>query len=365
MTYSTILETDVLEIPRYLPIRNFQQEGSKFILDLGAGLTFFRISLNSDALKAISHFFQPNTPKEIALKSNLSLDSVLDLCRRCIQQKILIKHTQVPEKFHRYDRNLLYYSLNSLNAVDAQTELSQRSVALIGMGGIGNWVSLNLIGLGFKKLRLIDGDIIEKSNLCRQILFSENHVGEKKVKIAQQELEARNSTTQIERIEEAVCEDNIESLIEGVDFVVLSADSPVHLIQKWVNQVCVKKKIPFFTVGYSDGWGVIGPLVVPGKTTCLACSNFYESDHILLNNKIKENEFLSQLFRRYQAPSFTCLNSYVSSIAAFEIVKYFLNFGSCITFGTRIYINSQDFKFESRKYDINSNCKICAKGKNI
>ena len=47
------------------------------------------------------------------------------------------------------------------------------------MGGIGNWLSLNLIGLGLKKLRLIDPDLIEQSNLCRQILFSESDIGKK------------------------------------------------------------------------------------------------------------------------------------------------------------------------------------------
>lgn len=360
MTDTELKDVDILEFPRYLPVRNFRQEQSHYILEVGAGLKFYRLSLDSKALKTLSYFFNPHSPKEVSLKSGIPLDSVLQLCNQCTKLELLIKHVEVPEKFKRYDRNLLYYSLNSLNSVEAQAKLSTLSVALIGMGGIGNWVSLNLIGLGLKKLRLIDGDHIEKSNLCRQVLFSEANVGAKKVKIAQKELQARNSSTQVEEFEEAIKEENIESLIDGMDFVVLSADSPVHLIQKWVNQACVKKGIPFFTVGYSDGWGVIGPLVVPGKTTCLACSNFFESNNVFLQEANQDNIFLKELYRRYQAPSFTCLNSYVSSIAAYEIVKYFLDFGSCISLGTRIYVNSKDFQFEKKAYNLNPNCRVCA-----
>jgi molybdopterin/thiamine biosynthesis adenylyltransferase len=346
-------------LPRYLPLRNFKKELSKLILDLGAGPNFFRIALGEEALDILAEFCSPHTPLAVSEKLNIPLQRVSNLCNECFRSRLLIEYVPVPEEYRRYDRNLLYYSLNQLEFVEAQKKLSSLSIGLIGMGGIGNWVSLNLIGLGVKKLRLIDGDNIEKSNLCRQILFTEENVNLKKVEVAKAALEARNSCTEVEAINEAVTESNINSLVQGMDFIVLSADSPVHLIQKWTNYACVTNGVPFFTVGYSDHWGVIGPLISPKMPLCLACNHFYESGHPFLQKNLGKSPSLERIFRHYQAPSFTCLNSYVSSIAAYEIVKYFLNFGKILSLGTRLFIDSNDFTLVKKEIAPNPECKVC------
>lgn len=351
-------EDELLQIPRYLPLRNYQAIESSYKIDLGAGLSYFSITLGEEAFQLLLHFVEPSTPRQAALQLNFPIEQVLDVCAELVKGKILKKSVSTPEKFKRYDRHLLYYSLNSLDSILAQTKLSQCSVALIGMGGIGNWVSLNLIGLGLKKLRLIDPDIIEKTNLTRQLLFGEKDIGLKKVDVAEKILKEKNSETEIEKIDLSVTESNIETFVQDMDFVVLSADSPVHFIQKWVNQACVRKKIPFFNVGYSDGLGVIGPLVVPGKTACMACDGFFKTNHYLLDFGSK-SEKLDKLFKRYQAPSFGCLNSLVSSMAAYEIVKYFTLMGDCLSLNRRIYVNPITFSLEKRVYTKIESCEVC------
>lgn len=360
---SLVLDSDVLQIPRYLLFRGCSKIDSRYILNLGANVSYFQLNLGAEAFKIYLNFIHPKTPYQVATESNIPLEDVVCACQIFFSQKLLCKYQPSPAELKRYDRNLLYYSLNGIEPIHAQKQLSQIVISLIGMGGIGNWVSLNLIGLGLKKLKLVDHDIVEQSNLCRQILFSESHIGKKKVQVAKEILESKNSSTVIEAVDTEVSEDNIEKFIQGADFVVLSADSPPYLIQKWVNNACIHQNIPFFNVGYSDGTGIIGPLVVPHKTACLACDNFLENASNLRNDQFIENLQidLSPLIRHYQAPSFTCLNSLVSCIAVYEIVKYFLNFGQCETIGHRLFIDPLNLKIDKKKYELNHACKICQK----
>jgi molybdopterin-synthase adenylyltransferase len=358
---SLVLDSDVLQIPRYLLFRGCSKANSQYILNLGANVSYFQLKLGPEAFKIYLNFVDPKTPHQVAAESDISLQDVISACQIFFNQKLLYKYKPAPKEFNRYDRNLLYYSLNGIEPTHAQKQLSQIEISLIGMGGIGNWMSLNLIGLGLKKLKLVDHDFIEQSNLCRQVLFSESDVGRKKVQIAKEILECKNSSTVIEAVDTEVSEDNIEKLVQGSDFVVLSADSPPYLIQKWVNQACIRQNIPFFNVGYSEGTGIIGPLVVPHQTACLACDHFLENSLTSRSSQFIEDLQidLTRLIRHYQAPSFTCLNSLVSCIAAYEIVKYFLNFGQCETIGQRLLIDPLNLEINKRKYDLNRGCKTC------
>lgn len=358
-----IQETEFFQVPRYLLFRKYSEKDMKHILDLGAGFSYYRLNLGLQAFTLFCSFIQPSSPKEVAQKLGLPIKDVLSACSLFLKEKVLCRYQTIPEKFKRYDRNLLYYRLNSVNPLRAQEILSKITIVLIGVGGIGNWVSLNLIGLGLKKLRLVDADLIEKSNLCRQVLFSEADIGKKKVDVAKQVLEGKNSSVLLETVDAHVTEENVEELIRGADFVVLSADSPPYFIQKWVNRACVRNNIPFFNVGYADGLGIVGPLVAPPITACLACDNFLERNKptVFIDKNIKDqtkNNLLA-LLQNYQAPSFTCLNSLVSCIASYEIVKYFLDFGQCDTNGYRLFIDPLEIKVDKKKYEINENCKIC------
>lgn len=74
---------------------------------------------------------------------------------------------------NRYSRNHLHYQSYGMNPASVQYTLSQKVVIILGCGGIGNHVSAILASSGVGKLILVDNDVIEITNLTRQILFTE------------------------------------------------------------------------------------------------------------------------------------------------------------------------------------------------
>ena len=90
--------------------------------------------------------------------------------------------------------------------------LSKIKIGIVGIGGIGCPLSQYLVSSGVKELLLVDGDIIEKSNLNRQILFNLNDIGQKKVEVAKHKLKLINTECKIDIIDVNVSSSNLNSL---------------------------------------------------------------------------------------------------------------------------------------------------------
>jgi hypothetical protein len=195
-------------------------------LGLGARVPFKRLQLDKSSFEIFKKFLFPTTISSIKEEVGQSGLEVEKFCNHLLKEGLLIPYQVIPESYNRFDRHLEYYSLNGLDPIKVQDSLKNKSITLLGMGGIGNWIALNFVGLGIKKIRLIDPDIIEESNLTRQMLFSEKDVGQFKVDIAEQRLKERNGDLIVESFKENLTENNISELIAGTDFVVLSADKP-------------------------------------------------------------------------------------------------------------------------------------------
>lgn len=346
----------LLTIPNYLPLRDYQVQGKYKILDLGAGKHYKRLQLDEKSFKVLKYFLLPNTPKTVAKEANLPLEDVLKFCNSLQNNGLLVKHQVVPNSYSRYSRHLQYYGLCGLDPKLTQEKLNNLKITLIGVGGIGNWMGLNLIGLGVKKFKLVDPDIIEESNLPRQVLFSESDLGEFKVNVAAREFQKRNQKLEIEIINDFVTSENISSFISDSDFVILSADKPFFQIQKWTNEACLRQKIPLLNVGYAAEEGVMGPLVIPGISSCLACNNCMDENNFHLNSGNENNPFIDHFI----APSFVCLNSLISSMASYEIVKYFLGFGECVTINNLIRVNPSSFLINKIPNERNLKCIVCS-----
>ena len=99
----------------------------------------------------------------------------------------------------------------------------------------------------------------------------------------------------------------------------------------------------------------MGPFVVPGKSSCLACQGHLDGNNYYLNGGEKAHEFAS----RFQAPSFACLNSLISCFASYEIVKYFLGYGECISINHAIRVDPLDFSIKKIPCERNPKCKTC------
>lgn len=344
-----------LQIPKYLFLSSYHSENECHFLRFEAGTRVFSLKLSEDNLRVFCQFVDPVSLYDISLRLNKPLNLIDKFCKGLFQKGLIVNFYE-DSKDSKYSRHMLYYELNNLNPLNCQKRLRNLQVVLVGMGGIGNWISLNLIGLGLKKIRIIDPDDIEKSNLTRQVLFTENDIGKSKVLKAKDELNKRNSDTEIDAIYETVSESNLGLLVKGFDFAVLSADSPAYLIQRWMNKACWENKVPFFNVGYSGGIGVIGPLVVPGKTGCLACQQ--KNKNIL---DLKINPEVNSFLQHYQTPSFVSLNSTISSLASYEIIKFMLSFGHLESFENQIQFNPINFQIKKIPFSRKKGCEVCDK----
>lgn len=106
-----------------------------------------------------------------------------------------------------------------------QQRLLQATVALVGAGGLGSPVALYLAAAGVGCLKVIDFDVVERSNLQRQILHSDNGTGMAKSKSAAAAVKRLNPGVQVQAIGERIMPDNVEDLLRGADIVIDGSDN--------------------------------------------------------------------------------------------------------------------------------------------
>ena len=85
----------------------------------------------------------------------------------------------------RYSRQIMLPEIGN----EGQKKLSEASVLLVGVGGLGSPISLYLTGAGIGRIGLIDADVVSESNLQRQVLYTEQEIGLPKVECAKRRLQ--------------------------------------------------------------------------------------------------------------------------------------------------------------------------------
>ena len=109
--------------------------------------------------------------------------------------------------------------------LDGQTRLARARVLVVGAGGLGSPCLLYLAAAGVGELRVVDDDVVERSNLQRQVLHSDARIGIAKVASARASLEALNPRIRVDARQERIGEGNVDALIEGCDVVIDGSDN--------------------------------------------------------------------------------------------------------------------------------------------
>jgi len=142
------------------------------------------------------------------------------------------------EFLERYARHLRMSEVG----LSGQQRLAHSRALVVGAGGLGSPAAFYLAAAGVGTLRLVDDDVVERSNLQRQILHTEADIGRTKVASAAARLAALNPNVQIETIPERLTSANVERVLEGVNVVLDGADNfPVRYL---LNDACVKLGLP-------------------------------------------------------------------------------------------------------------------------
>jgi adenylyltransferase/sulfurtransferase len=143
-----------------------------------------------------------------------------------------------PEQFERYRRHLNLAEIGP----EGQAKLLAARVAVVGAGGLGCPAALYLGAAGVGTLGLIDADVVDLSNLQRQVLYGSADVGRPKVEVARERLTAQNPEVRVETHALRLTASNAEEVLRGYDVVVDGSDNfPTRYL---VNDACVRLGTP-------------------------------------------------------------------------------------------------------------------------
>jgi len=138
-----------------------------------------------------------------------------------------------PEQFERYRRHLTLPEVG----LEGQQRLLRSSVLLIGAGGLGSPLALYLAAAGVGRLVIVDDDVVDVSNLQRQVLFTTADVGRPKVEVARERVRALNPDVEVHPVAERLTSANALELFADVDVVVDGTDNfPTRYLS---NDACV------------------------------------------------------------------------------------------------------------------------------
>jgi len=149
-----------------------------------------------------------------------------------------------------------------------QEKLKAARVLIAGAGGLGTVISLYLAAAGVGTLRVVDCDIVEASNLNRQILHWGGDIGRPKTASVSEKLADLNSLIRVEEVAGRIDETSIDAITEDCDLIVDAMDNfPTRYL---LNRTALRKGIPFIHGAVRGLYGQ-ATTVLPGKTPCLRC----------------------------------------------------------------------------------------------
>ncbi len=163
----------------------------------------------------------------------------------------------------RYSRFIVLPSIG----VEGMKKIRRARVSIVGAGGLGSVTATQLTALGVGYLRLIDKDVVELSNLQRQMLYREKDVGKSKVQAAKKFLEYLNPDVEIKIIQEEITTKNVELVTDNVDFVIDALDRFTPRFA--INKKCLEKDLPFLFGAVSGLTG--NAMTVVRGSTCIEC----------------------------------------------------------------------------------------------
>src|SRR5207253_8871360 len=165
----------------------------------------------------------------------------------------------------RYSRHLLIPEVGE----QGQLRLLDSKILLIGAGGLGSPASLYLAAAGVGRLGIVDADVVDESNLQRQIVHSTERLGEAKVESAKRTVEALNPDVQVVSYKERLTSENVERILaDGWDVIIDGADNfPTRYL---VNDASVWHGVP---VVHGSIYRFEGQVTVfkPGDGPCYRC----------------------------------------------------------------------------------------------
>jgi molybdopterin-synthase adenylyltransferase len=234
-------------------------------------------------------------------------------------------------ELERYKRQMMLFG------EEGQERLKKAHIFIAGAGGLGSPVSIYLAVAGIGTITIVDMDIVDQTNLNRQILHFNHDIERKKTASAEEKLRDLNPDIIINAIDVKIDESNAKKLIGNADGIVDAMDNyPTRYL---LNDVSIAKKIPLFHGGIRGFYGQ-ATTIIPGTTPCLKC----------IFPKAPPKEVF---------PVVGVTPGIIGTIQANEVIKYLLGSGELLT--GRLFIwDGMQARAEEICVERNPVCEACS-----
>ncbi len=247
-------------------------------------------------------------------------------------------------EFQRYSRQLLLPEIG----LQGQERLKASSILIVGAGGLGSPVSMYLAAAGVGRIGLVDHDVVELTNLQRQVIHGTSRIGERKVLSARDRLSDINPEAEVVVFDEPFTSENAEQISKPFDLLIDASDNfPTRYL---INDLCVLtgKANVSGSVSRFDGqvsvfWAERGP--------CYRCL-FPDPPPAGLIPSCAEGGVLG------------LLPGTIGTLQATEAIKLLLGIGTPLI-GTLLIYDALDMRFEMVKLKKNPECKVCSQNPSI
>ncbi|SEL92938.1 Molybdopterin or thiamine biosynthesis adenylyltransferase [Pseudoxanthomonas sp. GM95] len=227
-----------------------------------------------------------------------------------------------------------------------QQRLRAARVLLVGAGGLGSPAAYYLAAAGVGTLRITDDDVVERSNLQRQILHSEARIGTPKVNSAALALAALNPGVVVEPIARRVTADNVDALLDGVDVVIDGADN--FATRYLLNDACVRLDKPLVYGAVQQFEGQVSVFDAGrrrGQAPCYRCL-FPSPPPAGLAQNCAEAGVLG------------VLPGVIGLLQATEAIKLLLGIGESLA-GRLLNFDALSMRFHELRLAVDPECPIC------
>lgn len=251
-----------------------------------------------------------------------------------------------PDFAERYSRHLRLPQVG----IEGQRRLEAAKVLLVGAGGLGSPAAYYLAAAGVGTLRIVDDDVVDRSNLQRQILHTDAGIGTPKVDSAASALSALNPRTRVEAVRERVDSANVERLLDGVDVAIDGADNfPARYL---LNDACVKLGKPLVHGAVHRFEGQVSVFDAGRRRGIAPCYRCLFPEPPSPENAPNCAE----------AGVLGVLPGVIGLIQATEAIKLILGIGEPLT-GRLLQFDALSMRFRETRLSPDPECAVCAPGR--
>ncbi|WP_298838239.1 HesA/MoeB/ThiF family protein [Clostridium sp.] len=245
------------------------------------------------------------------------------------------------EQIERYSRHILLSEVG----VEGQEKLLNSKVLIIGTGGLGAPAAMYLAAAGIGTIGLVDGDVVDLSNLQRQIIHQTKNVGQLKVESGKETINELNPDVNVITYNEFATSVNILNIIKDQDYDFIIDGTDNFAAKFLINDACVLAKKPFSHAGIIRFHGQLTTYIPDNNTPCYRC--IFQTP---------PPEGMVPTCR--EAGVLGVMGGVVGTLQATEAIKYILGLGQTLA-GYLLTYDGLKMEFKKIKINHNKRCGVC------